>query len=225
VEKYYKTELHAHTKPASVCSDIEPCDLVRIYKENGYAAVCVTNHFTSKLPGDTVEEKVNRYLKDYYECEKAGKELGINVILGAEIRFTENHNDYLIYGICPEDLIDICNMLSYGIDRFYKEYKNDKNIIIQAHPFRDGMELVGAESLDGVEAFNIHPHHNSRIALAAKYAKDNNLIAVCGNDFHHYGHECLCSILTSEAPKDSYHLADILKKEEFTMEICGFTVK
>jgi hypothetical protein len=34
MKNFYKTELHAHTKPVSACSDIEIVDLVRIYKEN-----------------------------------------------------------------------------------------------------------------------------------------------------------------------------------------------
>ena len=46
---------------------------------------------------------------------------GINVILGAEIRFTENVNDYLIYGIDEDELITIYDMLDLGIKEFYKQ--------------------------------------------------------------------------------------------------------
>ena len=222
MKKYYITELHTHTNPVSKCSDIEPKELVRIYKENGYDSVVVANHFTVDLPGETVEEKVEWYLKDYYDCLDAGNKAGLNVILGAEIRFTENNNDYLVFGISPEDLIDIYNMLTYGIDRFYKEYKNDKNVIIQAHPCRDGIVSVNKESIDGVEAFNVHPHHNGRVGTAAKYAFENDMIVICGNDFHHYGHECLCGILTKKQLKDSYDIAKILKKRKYKMSIGGY---
>ena len=176
MKKYYKTELHAHTSPASGCSDIPPAELVKLYKENGYDSVVVTNHFTSNLKGETAKEKIDWYLDDYYKCLEAGKELGLNVILGAEVRFDENINDYLVYGINPDDLKDIYSMLSYGIDRFYSEYKNDRNIIIQAHPMRDNITFVKPESLDGIEAFNLHPNHNSRIGLAAKFAIAKKLL-------------------------------------------------
>lgn len=224
MKKYYKTELHAHTKPVSSCSDIEPEQLVKIYKENGYDSVAITNHFSVALKGDSDSEKVKWYLEDYYSCFETGKSLGLNVILGAEIRFTENNNDYLIFGICPEDLIDIYKLLPYGIDNFYREYKNENNIIIQAHPFRDGMISVKKESLDGIEVFNMHPNHNSRIGLAAKLANENDMIAICGSDFHHYGQECLCGVLTEEPLINSYDVSNTLMSRNYRMSVGDFIV-
>lgn len=224
MKRYYKTELHTHTSPVSKCSDIDTKELVRIYKENGYDSVVTANHFTVQLKGDTAEEKIKWYLDDYYRCCEEGKEVGLNVILGAEIRFTENNNDYLLLGICPDDLIEIYSMLPYGIENFYRKYKNDKNIIIQAHPFRDGMKMVNPEFLDGIEAFNMHPNHNSRIGLAVKYAQENNMIVTCGSDFHHYDQECLCGILTKKPMKTSYDIADVLKRGKYDMSIGNYTL-
>ena len=224
MKKCYKTELHAHTSPVSGCSDIEPEQMVKIYKENGYDSLAITNHFTTHIKGETVKEKINWYLEDYYKCVEFGKDIDLNIILGAELRFTENDNDYLIFGICPEDLINIYNMLPYGIDRFYREYKNENNVIIQAHPFRDNMRSVKQESLDGIEVFNMHPGHNSRIGIAAKYAHENDMIATCGSDFHHYGQECLCGIITENPLKDSYDVAKVLQNRNYNMSIGGYLV-
>ncbi len=41
----YRIELHAHTSPASACSEISPKEMVRIYKNLDYDAVTITNHF------------------------------------------------------------------------------------------------------------------------------------------------------------------------------------
>lgn len=224
MEKCYKTELHTHTAPVSACSEIGTKQLVEIYKENGYDSVVLTNHFLTLLEGETVEEKVKWYLQDYYKCCEEGKLVGLNVILGAELRFTENCNDYLVFGICPEDLIQIYKMLPYGIDNFYREYKNERNVILQAHPFRNGMEKVNRESLDGIEVFNLHPNHNSRVGIAAKYAYENNMIATCGSDFHHLGQECLCGILTKEPLKDSYDVANVLKSGDYRMTIGNYVM-
>ena len=136
----------------------------------------------------------------------------------------ENINDYLVYGINPDDLKDIYSMLSYGIDRFYSEYKNGKNIIIQAHPMRDNIAFVKPESLDGIEVFNLHPNHNSRVGLAAKFARENNMIAICGSDFHHYGQECLCGILTKKPLKNSFDVAKTLKKRAYKMWISDYLI-
>ena len=42
----YKTEIHAHTKPVSTCSDVVSEDAVKLYKENGYSTLTIANHFT-----------------------------------------------------------------------------------------------------------------------------------------------------------------------------------
>ena len=222
--KCYKTELHTHTAPVSRCSEISPKQLVEIYKENGYDSVVLANHFNVNLKGDTPEEKIKGYLDDYNQCVEEGKRLGINVILGAEVKLNENRNEYLIFGICPKDLNEIYSKLDLGIDEFYRAVKNEKNIILQAHPFRDNMERVNPKSIDGIEAFNVHPNHNSRNGLAVKYARENNLIVTCGNDFHHVGQECLCATLTKEPVKDSYDLARILKSGEYKMSIGDFVM-
>ena len=223
-DKYkYKTELHAHTSPASTCSEIPPQQLVEIYKSNGYDSIAVTNHFTfSSLNGDDADSYFNRFLEDFYCCREYGEKANLNIIFGAEIRFSENRNDYLIYGICPEDMNDIKKLLDIGIDEFYKNYKNDRNIIIHAHPFRDSASLVSPASLDGIEAFNMHPNHNSRVALATKYAREHNLIPVCGTDFHHPGQECLSAIFTKEKIIDSYQLAKVIKSQDYIMEVGGY---
>lgn len=224
MKKYYRTELHTHSKPSSKCSDIIPEDLVKMYAENGYDSLAVTNHFMTSIRGETMEEKIELYLEDYNKCIELGKAAGLNIIFGAEIRFTENVNDYMIFGICPEDLPQIYELLPYGIDNFYREFKNDKNIIIQAHPFRTGMVRANPESIDGVEVFNIHPSQICQSGLAAKFAREHNLIASCGNDLHHYGHECLCALLTEEEIKDSYDVAKVLKGRNYKMEIGGFVI-
>ena len=87
--------------------------MVEIYRKNGYDSIVLTNHFTVQLPGESTEEKIKWYLQDYYKCCEEGALVGLNVILGAELRFTENNNDYLIFGISPEDFKNIYKLLPY----------------------------------------------------------------------------------------------------------------
>lgn len=218
----FKTELHAHTSPASGCSEIQPEYLIEVYKKMGYTSVAVTNHFTFHEDVTDIKAKIDSYLDDYYKTLEFGKKEGLNVLLGAEIRFSENYNDYLVYGISEEDLYTIEGLLSKGIDNFYKEFKSDRNLIFQAHPFRNGMEPVNPESLDGIEVYNLHPGHNSRVGLAAQYAKEHDFLIIGGTDYHHFGHEGLGGIFTKEPVTDSFMLAKILKNKEYLLNVGGF---
>ena len=94
----YRMELHAHTKPVSSCSEVLPCELVETYKQLGYDAITVTNHFM-RTDRFTRDEYIDWYLNDYEETKRYGETVGLKVYLGAEIRFTENINDYLVFGV------------------------------------------------------------------------------------------------------------------------------
>lgn len=215
----FKTELHAHTKPASKCSEIPPEYMVEAYKNLGFTTVVLTNHFV--YTEDMSEEKVERIIADYEKTKELGDKNGLNIVLGAEIRFSESFNDYLVYGIDTDELYKINKLLGIGIAEFYRQYKNDRNVIVQAHPFRDGMTQIGLEFLDGYEVFNMHPGHNSRVGFAAKAVYGNGKIITGGTDFHHVGHEGMCAMVTKVPVTDSYQLAGILKSGDYIFDIWG----
>ena len=218
----YRIELHAHTTPASVCSDITPKVLVETYKKLGYDAVVVANHFVHGSKGETAKENVDILMHDYEQTKKYGDELGIKVYLGAEIRFWENSNDYLIFGITEEMLTEIYELLPYGVEKFRKNYSMPDSLFIQAHPMRNGMEVVDPALLDGMEVFNMHPHHNSRVGLASVYARENHIpIIIAGSDFHHPNkkHEGVAALLTERLPEDSFDLAKLIKDGDYLLEV------
>ncbi|MDP4132610.1 MAG: PHP domain-containing protein [Bacillota bacterium] len=221
-EYKYKIELHAHSKPVSECSDIPPEELVETYKELGYNAVVLTNHF-QPVQFEKADKKsaVERYLNDFYKAKSEGEKIGLSVLLGMEIRFVDSKNDYLVYGLDVDDVLKAADYVNIDIGTFYKEFKNEKNVILQAHPFRNGMTLAPKKSLDGIEVFNFHPNHNSRIGFAAKYAKENGYIIAGGSDFHHEGQAGQCSMLSKTNPKDSFDIASILKSGDYLFDIWG----
>lgn len=220
-EYKFRTELHAHTSPASSCSQIPPEELAEIYKELGYDAVTVANHFTFGYQNSTKPQVLDRFFGDFEKAEQKGKEIGIKVILAAEIRFEENDNDYLIYGVTRKMMEEIYDLLPYGVENFRKNYSMPHSVFLQAHPFRENMERVDPSILDGIEVFNLHPNHNSKVGLAAVYARENNYtIVTAGSDFHHPGrkHEGVTAILTKTLPEDSFGLADILRSGDYLLE-------
>lgn len=218
----YRIELHAHTSPASGCSEISPKEMVDTYKALGYDAVVITNHFIYQHDKIDKEAYMNAFVYDYDEAQIYGGQQGLKIYLGAEIRFTENNNDYLIFGVNREMLLDIYDMLPFGVENFRKNYPMPNSVFIQAHPKREGMKTIDSAFLDGIEIFNMHPSHNSKIGIASLYAKENHIsVVTAGSDFHHpqRNHEGLAAMRTAYLPKDSFELAKILKSRDYLLEI------
>lgn len=218
----YQIELHAHTSPVSGCSQVTPKEMAETYKKLGYDAVAITNHFMYQHNRISKEEYIDAFLYDFEQTKKYGDELGLKVYLGAEIRFTENDNDYLIFGINKEMLLEIYDLLPLGIENFRKTYDMPDGVFLQAHPMRDGMQKVDAALLDGIEVFNLHPGHNSKVGLASVYAKENNFsVVIAGSDFHHPNqrHEGVSAMRGASLPEDSFELATLLKSGDYLLEI------
>ena len=225
LKKYkYKYDLHVHTSPASTCADFSPKETVKRYAEAGFDGFVLTNHFHLGEMGSLsdIKDYVNYYLNDYYETKNEGKKAGLDILLGMEIRFPENTNDYLVYGLTEEDVVRASKYLDSDYKTFYREFKSEKNVIIQAHPFRNNIVLCDFKYIDGIEVFNMHPGHNARIGIAAKLAKENpDLLITGGTDFHHENHQGLCAVCTEKRIKNSYEISDIISSRNFIFDLFG----
>ena len=217
----YKIEMHAHTYPVSKCSEISPETLVETYHKKGYDAVVITNHFAYELmEGVDKEHAIDLYLEAYETAKKTAEKYDIKVFLGAEIKFTENRNDYLLYGVDRNILSVTYDYLQKGVEAFRKEVNLPDSVFLQAHPFRNNMELCNPDILDGIETFNMHPNHNSRVAVATRYANEQNFaITVAGTDYHHPTHEASCALRTPVIPDDSYGIAKMLRGGNYIFEV------
>ncbi len=216
----YKTELHMHTEPASSCGHVLPEEAVRLYAEKGYHSLVICNHFGDKLLLNGNKEKtIATYLDDVRRAEKAAKQYGINIILGCEVRVFESANDYLLLGVEEEDLSFIYDYLDKPFEELSKAYRSKDKLIIQAHPFRDNMTMVNPELLDGIEVFNMHPRHNSRNGLGARYATEHSFIVTAGSDFHRVQDVALSAMLTKTEMKTSHDIVMALKAGNYIFEI------
>lgn len=219
----YRLELHAHSSPASGCSEVPADELVRVFKEAGYDGIALTNHFiaNSDYTGSK-ENTIEMFKKDIYLAQETGDKLGIKVYAGAELRFhNHSNNDYLFFGYTLDELPDIFDYLNTDLETFVKEYKKEGSLLIQAHPFRNNMIRMNSDLLDAIEAFNVHQNHNSRVAVAAKYAAAEGKIMTVGSDYHHPGFEGISATRTKVLPKDESELISIIKNDDFIMEIGG----
>lgn len=220
----YKIELHAHTYPASGCSRLSPKELIAALKKEGYDAVVITNHlFYDHGEYRKSENPIETWLKGFYEAKEEGEKQGIKVLLGAEYRFLENENDYLVFGVDKDFLERTHNRPDLTLKSFYEEFHNEGILIIHAHPRRKNGVFMPMEYLDGLEIMNMHPGHNSLQGITAKYAAENNVpIVIAGTDLHHDGHEGVAAIRTRVLPENELELIDILKSGDYILDIGGY---
>ncbi len=183
-----KFETHMHTSETSSCGKVEAAEGIRLYKKAGYDGVVITDHFYEKffedLAGMPWEDKIDNYLAGYRKAYEEGKRLGITVLLGMEIRFTENANDYLVYGVSESFLKNHPKPYKLGLKEFKKLADRENFLIFQAHPYRAKMIVADLQDIHGVEVYNGNPRHNSRNDKALTLAAGNGLLMSSGSDFH-----------------------------------------
>ncbi|MBQ9112116.1 MAG: PHP domain-containing protein [Clostridia bacterium] len=225
-EEYpYRTELHAHSNPVSSCGKLPADEVARIYLDYGCDTLVLTNHLTEHhIVKRSADELVEYYLSDYHKAKKAAEGTGLSVALGVEIRFTGTVNDYLVYGVDENDIERMIPFVLTDIQTFYREFKNDRNIILHAHPFRDRMEPTPIGYVDGVETFNMHPGHNSRIAFATRLAREHDLTVSGGSDFHEKDRHATCLLRTKTKLRDSFDIAEALKSRDVLFDVSGHIV-
>lgn len=202
----YKTELHCHTSEFSPCSNVSGADTAEKYIAAGYSTVVITNHFVKGARGIT----------DYGElCEKlfcaadivrraAGDRL--HVLTGFELCYADpyNPNDYLVYGLTEQDLLEIPEIFDMKPEDFHDFARDHGALVIQAHPFRPNMRVINPWTVDGVEVFNGHPGHHSHNDVAKMWGmcyaeqEDRDYILTSGTDHHNEHHVPNGGIKTDE---------------------------
>ncbi len=182
-----KLELHFHTKESSPCGMVYAKDSVKMYKEAGYDGIVVTDHFNEAVLGEKSDDwdcAVDKFLEGYNEAVIAGEENGLKVLLGMELRISENGNDYLVYGVTEEFLRKYPYLYLEDKETIRKIADENGLCIIQAHPFRKGCVPTDTWFIDGVEVWNGNPRHDSQNEKALMWATENNLTQTVGSDFH-----------------------------------------
>lgn len=219
----YKIETHLHTPLISPCAVLSPEELVLSYKEAGYAAVTVTDHYKASafsyagISWDAPGDKLYAFLEGYRRVKEVGDQAGLKVYYGAELQFYENDNDYLVYGFSDQLLADPKAVCSMGIAAFSKLAKEDGALLIQAHPFRHHCVPVAPYLIDGVEAVNRHDCHDNRNNLAIEYARRYQLQMTGGADCHGPEDIGRGGIDADYLPEDSLELAELLRSGRFTI--------
>ena len=218
-----KIELHIHTEGFSYCGKLSVAEIVELYSKAGYDAIVLTNHFNTVSRQWFEKNGGVDYLKSYFDTIRQGVELGkkcnLLVMGGFELRFDENENDYLVYGMTEamcQDYEKIFAMTPWE----FKTFADEKGILFyQAHPFRNGMTVTPPECLFGIEVLNTHPRHDSRNDIALAWAEKYDLHKIAGSDCHQTVDVGSSAILTDYPVKNMNDLVYVLKNDLYTFGI------
>lgn len=225
--KGFLYDLHTHTAEVSGCGRLPAAEVAERYAAAGFSGFAVTDHlyleFLGRLgAGCSWDDAVSQYLTGYRAAERHGGKLGVRVVLGAELRFPENNNDYLIYGIDEAWLRKnpgICQMTAQG---FFDRY-HDEVLIIRAHPFREGSALMEEGAVHGVELINTNPRHDNgnRQALAL-CQRHPEYLRTAGSDTHREGDAAQAGVIFPEPAEDSFACKQLLGAGRFTLWAPGY---
>lgn len=210
----YKFDTHVHTCETSPCGKVAAIEVVRLYKESGYNGIVITDHYYKEyfesLGSLSWKEKLDCYLKGYRIACEEGEKTGVKVLLGMEMRFEENDNDYLVYGIDESYLTSNKELYTLGLKNFRDMTKNMGIAIYQAHPFRPAMVPAEPALIDGIEVYNGNPRHDSKNKLAQAYAEKHGLRMTSGSDFHQLEDLARGGVILLEDVNNSFEFAEIL---------------
>ena len=228
MEKKYIYDTHIHTVETSPCGRIHAAQTVDYYAGKGYAGLVITDHLHQEFLEIANKEKdwdlvVDRYMAGYKAAKIRGDEIGFDVIFGAEMRFTDNNNDYLVYGIDEDWLRSHPYVICQSAKDFFRQYK-DQVLVMHAHPYRDGNLTVFEDSVHGIEMINTNPRHNNWTERAVELCKRHpEYYRQAGSDMHREEDRCRAGIISPIRIKDSYQYADLIRSGNYEIYAPDFS--
>lgn len=218
----YLYDPHVHTSETSKCGHLPAADVVDRYVRNGFSGIVITDHLHNEYLSrvdvtHNWDDVVDRYMAGYRAAKTRGAEVGLDVIFGTELRFPENDNDYLVYGIDEAWLRRtpyICNM---SHSEFFAKFHNEV-LIIHAHPYRDGNTVVFEDSVHGSEIINGNPRHENGNEKALELCRRHpEFYRLAGSDTHQAGDEARAGVLLPERVKDSFTYKHLIETTQFKL--------
>ena len=207
-----KLDLHAHTSGISRCCRIPAETVLSFVKDIGLDGIVLTNHYTVDYVKDgDVMAFARDYIAEYEYTKKLGDEMGLKVFFGVEVTWEGNRPLHiLLYGVPTDFVLAHPEMYNYTPKQLYEEVKAVGGAVIQAHPFRNGMTILPADCIDGVE-INCHPLYRKSCAeeLIA-FAQEHQKIITCGGDFHADTYRPICAVHLPDSITQDAEIADFL---------------
>ena len=180
-------DLHAHSSGISRCCRVPIEKVIENSAAVGIDGIVLTNHYTKNYVSDgDFCSFAKRYVAEYRYAKECGDAVGFKVFFGIEVTMEWDKGVHLlVYGTDDGFLDRHPTLFDYSLDKLYRAVKEAGGILIQAHPYRNGVDrLVDTDFLDGIEV-NCHPKYDAtHVDNLSAIAKERGLILSCGGDYH-----------------------------------------
>ncbi|MDD4369446.1 MAG: PHP domain-containing protein [Oscillospiraceae bacterium] len=190
----YRLATHFHTKESSPCGHIPAAEGVAAYAKAGFQGIVVTDHFSESVWGrperwggsgqQSWNALLEAYMSGWHAAAAAGHKLGLDIFLGLELRFPDNLNDFLVYGVTLPFLQQHPWCYNGSLEAFHDLAQVHDLLVVQAHPFRSMCHPANPAWLDGIEVYNGNPRHDSHNDRALTWAQQTGLLQTAGDDYH-----------------------------------------
>lgn len=214
----YKYETHLHTNTGSACASVSGKDQAIEYYKAGYTGIIITDHFfrgntciPKAMPWD---ERINLFCRGYEQAKAVGDQIGLQVFFGWEETYIGQ--DFLIYGLDKEWLLNHPEMEHWTIKEQFEMVDKAGGLVVHAHPFRDRPYIdkirLYPKLVHAVETYNACNYEEEN-KQAYIYAKKYNLPMTAGADSHHK--DIICSGIGVNKKFDSiYDYINLIKNNE-----------
>lgn len=209
-----KTEMHVHTSEVSPCARVKAKDMAMLYRQAGYDAVVVTDHFNNYVLEQykgSEKQKVDCYLKGYLTAKEAGESIGLKVFFGIESCLLPERADFLFYGATPEFLYEYPKLYELSQKEAFEACCRHGILFLQAHPFRH-QGTRNPAYMHGMEVYNGNLRNPSHNALTAQFVKQYpQFVLTSGSDFHMY-EDVGCGGMFLPDPANETELVRVLRE-------------
>lgn len=222
----YKYELHAHTSECDRDAHLSARELVRLYKDAGYDGMVITDHYIERfytlwfpedVKGLTHEQQVSRWLRGFRTARAEGEKIGFTVLPGAEVRFDNGPNDYLLYGLHEDFFYTVPRLNELESPEQLLALLPADTCVVHAHPFRDDMLVTTPpKGLFGMEVYNAGTDA-FRNHIARQFAEHYHLAMTSGSDIHGTDRLGKGGIITQRKIETPEDLSAVLRSGEYTL--------
>lgn len=213
-------DMHVHTCEGSRCGKVPGKEMVALYKNAGYDAICITNHFSLYTVAWMAKQGKIDFVKNFENAYQIAKEegdrIGLRVFRGYEFRCNRHDNDFLIYDF-PKCILDnVMQVFNMPINDCLAAFRANGVKVFQAHPFRNNTTMIDPMLLDGIEVYNGSNGPGVINDMAKVWADAHpHLLQISGSDAHAEAQVGKCGIETDEDIRTQEDLLRLLESGNF----------